>query len=57
VLTQVLHAGTLRPAGAPPLPADGDGIRLGRDGAHTEALAEILGEMQALARSLPGGVW
>jgi ring-1,2-phenylacetyl-CoA epoxidase subunit PaaC len=32
-------------------------MRLGRDGAHTEALAEILGEMQALARSLPGGVW
>jgi ring-1,2-phenylacetyl-CoA epoxidase subunit PaaC len=57
VLVQVLDAATLRPAGAPPLPADGDGMRLGRDGAHTEALAEILGEMQALARSLPGGVW
>ena len=57
VLAQVLDAATLRPAGAPPLSADGDGVRVGRDGAHTEALAEILGEMQALARSLPGGVW
>ena len=57
VLAQVLDAATLRPASAPPLPADGDGVRVGRDGAHTGALAEILGEMQALTRSLPGGVW
>jgi ring-1,2-phenylacetyl-CoA epoxidase subunit PaaC len=29
----------------------------GRDGVHTPALTEILAEMQALARSMPGGVW
>jgi ring-1,2-phenylacetyl-CoA epoxidase subunit PaaC len=29
----------------------------GRDGAHTPALAEILDEMQGLARSTPGGSW
>ncbi|GLY95002.1 Phenylacetic acid catabolic protein [Actinoplanes sp. NBRC 103695] len=29
----------------------------GRDGVHTPALAEILDEMQGLARSVPGGVW
>jgi ring-1,2-phenylacetyl-CoA epoxidase subunit PaaC len=29
----------------------------GRDGKHTPALAEILDEMQGLARSVPGGVW
>jgi ring-1,2-phenylacetyl-CoA epoxidase subunit PaaC len=29
----------------------------GRDGVHTAALAEALGEMQELARSIPGGAW
>jgi ring-1,2-phenylacetyl-CoA epoxidase subunit PaaC len=29
----------------------------GRDGDHTPALAELLAELQGLARSLPGGVW
>ncbi|GGN97187.1 phenylacetate-CoA oxygenase subunit PaaI [Actinoplanes lobatus] len=29
----------------------------GRDGEHTPALAEILDEMQGVARSVPGGVW
>ncbi|MEV7626350.1 1,2-phenylacetyl-CoA epoxidase subunit PaaC [Actinoplanes sp. NPDC089786] len=29
----------------------------GRDGVHTPALAEVLDEMQSLARSVPGGVW
>jgi ring-1,2-phenylacetyl-CoA epoxidase subunit PaaC len=67
VLAQVLDAATLRPAPS----SDGNGSRAGssvaatgaedvpagRDGAHTEALAEILDEMQGLARSLPGGVW
>ncbi|MFG1606614.1 1,2-phenylacetyl-CoA epoxidase subunit PaaC [Actinoplanes sp. NPDC049265] len=32
-------------------------LEAGRDGVHTPALAEILDEMQALARSMPGGVW
>jgi ring-1,2-phenylacetyl-CoA epoxidase subunit PaaC len=39
------------PAGAP---SAGSG---GRDGAHTPGLVEILDEMQALARSVPGGAW
>ena len=39
-------------------PGDGAGAgSAGRDGTHTAALAEILDEMQGLARSLPGGVW
>jgi ring-1,2-phenylacetyl-CoA epoxidase subunit PaaC len=67
VLAQVLDAATLRSASS----SDGHGSRTaspvtataaedvpaGRGGAHTEAMTEILGEMQGLARSLPGGVW
>jgi ring-1,2-phenylacetyl-CoA epoxidase subunit PaaC len=49
---QVLTAATLSPAG---VAADAAGY--GRSGVHTPALAEVLGEMQGLARSLPGGVW
>jgi ring-1,2-phenylacetyl-CoA epoxidase subunit PaaC len=49
--TQVLEAATLR------RPQDGATAAGGRDGAHTPALAEILTEMQGVARSLPGGVW
>jgi ring-1,2-phenylacetyl-CoA epoxidase subunit PaaC len=33
------------------------GAGSGRDGVHGPELAEILGEMQELARALPGGVW
>jgi len=51
VLTQVLAAATLREPAASP--AGGRG----REGEHTPALTEILGEMQGFARSLPGGVW
>ncbi|MFC7535607.1 1,2-phenylacetyl-CoA epoxidase subunit PaaC [Actinoplanes sp. GCM10030250] len=53
VLDQVLTMATLSPgafhedAAVPP----------GRAGDHTAALAEILAEMQELARSTPGGVW
>lgn len=63
VLAQVLDAATLRPApasdgagGLAPAPGGAES-RGGRDGGHTAALTEILGEMQSLARSLPGGVW
>jgi ring-1,2-phenylacetyl-CoA epoxidase subunit PaaC len=35
----------------------GEAGRDGRSGVHTAALSGILQEMQALARSLPGGVW
>jgi ring-1,2-phenylacetyl-CoA epoxidase subunit PaaC len=52
VLAQVTAAATLRPIDVPAVTEAG-----GRDGVHTEALGEILGEMQALARSLPGGTW
>jgi ring-1,2-phenylacetyl-CoA epoxidase subunit PaaC len=52
VLAQVLAEATL-PARAADR-ADTDG---GRDGVHTAALAGILGEMQAVARALPGAVW
>ena len=29
----------------------------GRDGVHTDALTDMLAELQSVARSLPGGVW
>jgi ring-1,2-phenylacetyl-CoA epoxidase subunit PaaC len=66
IWSQVLTAATLRPA------PDGDASRAGtggpggdvsragvggRYGNHTAALPEILAELQALARSMPGGVW
>jgi ring-1,2-phenylacetyl-CoA epoxidase subunit PaaC len=44
-------------AGTPP---EGDSVvsaGSGRGGVHGPELAEILGEMQGLARALPGGVW
>ena len=72
VMTQVMTAATLRPAGhpddaaLPSLPASGGALsdpaaagdgRGGRDGVHTPALGEVLAELQALARSMPGSVW
>jgi ring-1,2-phenylacetyl-CoA epoxidase subunit PaaC len=51
VLAQVLAAATLRE------PAAEDAGGRGREGVHTGAMTDILGEMQSLARSLPGGVW
>jgi ring-1,2-phenylacetyl-CoA epoxidase subunit PaaC len=54
VWAQVLEAAKLRPAtGVSPV-SDGD---TGRDGVHTDALTDILTELQGVARSLPGGVW
>jgi ring-1,2-phenylacetyl-CoA epoxidase subunit PaaC len=52
VLAHVTAEATLRPVSVPATTDAG-----GRDGVHTDALGEILGEMQALARSLPGGSW
>jgi ring-1,2-phenylacetyl-CoA epoxidase subunit PaaC len=43
-------------AGGPSAAGEVDG-RGGRDGVHTPALDEVLAEMQALARSMPGSVW
>jgi ring-1,2-phenylacetyl-CoA epoxidase subunit PaaC len=52
VLAEVLDSATLR------LPAVAAGAAAGgRDGVHTPALAEILAELQGLARSVPGGAW
>jgi ring-1,2-phenylacetyl-CoA epoxidase subunit PaaC len=52
VLAHVTAEATLRPVSVPATTDAG-----GRAGVHTDALGEILGEMQALARSLPGGSW
>jgi ring-1,2-phenylacetyl-CoA epoxidase subunit PaaC len=53
----VLEAAALAVPPAPPPGAGGhDGPR-GRDGAHTPALAEILAEMQSVARAFPGASW
>jgi ring-1,2-phenylacetyl-CoA epoxidase subunit PaaC len=52
VLAQVARAATLELPG----PADAPAAS-GRDGEHTPALAEILAELQSLARATPGGVW
>ncbi|MEU4428660.1 1,2-phenylacetyl-CoA epoxidase subunit PaaC [Actinoplanes sp. NPDC024001] len=54
VLAQVLEAATLD---VPAPAAGGAAVPFGRDGEHTGALAEILAEMQGLARSTPGGAW
>jgi ring-1,2-phenylacetyl-CoA epoxidase subunit PaaC len=56
VFAQVLDAATVRA----PLPFSGADTAEepgGRSGVHTVALTGILDEMQAVARSLPGGVW
>ncbi|WIN00791.1 phenylacetate-CoA oxygenase subunit PaaC [Actinoplanes oblitus] len=47
VFAEVLAAATVE---VPAIPA-------GRRGGHTEALTEILAEMQELARAVPGGSW
>jgi ring-1,2-phenylacetyl-CoA epoxidase subunit PaaC len=69
VLAQVCTAGTLTapasgpPASDPPVsgpPVSGppdQGGPAGRHGVHGEGLAAVLGEMQALARALPGSTW
>jgi len=70
ILAQVCAAATLPvPAGAEPAAggavasgvvgraAPGPAGDAGRDGKHGPELAEILAEMQELARAVPGGVW
>jgi ring-1,2-phenylacetyl-CoA epoxidase subunit PaaC len=53
VIDQVLAAATLRP---PAEVAVAAGVA-GRGGVHGDELVEILGEMQELARSMPGSTW
>jgi ring-1,2-phenylacetyl-CoA epoxidase subunit PaaC len=50
----VLSAATLDPAPFADQPATAG---TGRDGVHGAELTELLAEMQAVARALPGGVW
>ncbi|MGX6601328.1 1,2-phenylacetyl-CoA epoxidase subunit PaaC [Micromonosporaceae bacterium Da 78-11] len=45
------------PAERTTAPAERTAVPAGRDGVHTGAFAELLEEMQGLARQLPGGVW
>jgi len=52
VMAEVAKAATLRV----PAAVDAQAGR-GRDGVHTPAMEDILGEMQELARALPGGAW
>jgi ring-1,2-phenylacetyl-CoA epoxidase subunit PaaC len=54
VLTRVLAAATLDPA---PFADESATAGTGRDGVHGAELTEILAEMQAVARALPGGAW
>ncbi len=69
VFAEVLRVATLTaPTGGPAsgrvlasIGAPGDGPAVGagrgRDGVHGDELAEILAELQGLARATPGGVW
>jgi ring-1,2-phenylacetyl-CoA epoxidase subunit PaaC len=58
VLTEVRRAATLPPPdGGPAASGRLSPAGHGRDGVHSAALDELLGEMQGLARELPGGVW
>lgn len=54
VLTQVCAAATLRWPGV--IDQAGDSMS-GRHGRHTPAMAPLLGELQGVARSLPGASW
>jgi ring-1,2-phenylacetyl-CoA epoxidase subunit PaaC len=53
VIAEVCAAATLAPPGG----EAGGGEAGGRDGVHGAELAEILEEMQELARAVPGGSW
>jgi ring-1,2-phenylacetyl-CoA epoxidase subunit PaaC len=55
VLDQVTQAATLGPSSTS-VGSTGPGVG-GRDGRHTDALGVLLGEMQGLARALPGSTW
>lgn len=65
VWEQVIEAATLRPTSASLVGAAADSAVAGaagsaaggRHGVHTPAMAEILAELQGIARSLPGGAW
>ncbi|MCA2214053.1 1,2-phenylacetyl-CoA epoxidase subunit PaaC [Jidongwangia harbinensis] len=54
VLAQVCAAGTLTVPAADPADPAGPA---GRHGVHGDGLAAVLGELQAVARSLPGSTW
>ncbi|HEY3981525.1 MAG TPA: 1,2-phenylacetyl-CoA epoxidase subunit PaaC [Streptosporangiaceae bacterium] len=54
-LTPPLSADTSEPAASGPAPAGP--APAGRHGVHTEAMTELLGELQSLARANPGATW
>jgi ring-1,2-phenylacetyl-CoA epoxidase subunit PaaC len=54
---EVQRAGAAEDRGPDEVQRAGAAEGLGRDGVHGPELAEILAEMQGLARALPGGVW
>ncbi|HET6479640.1 MAG TPA: 1,2-phenylacetyl-CoA epoxidase subunit PaaC [Actinoplanes sp.] len=56
VLSQVLRAATLDTPARAQAPGERGSVR-GRGGVHGAELAEVLAELQGLARATPGGVW
>lgn len=57
-LTRVLDAATLLDAeAAPALEVTAGPQPWGRDGRHTDAMADILAELQGVNRAVPGGTW
>ncbi|MFC6083901.1 1,2-phenylacetyl-CoA epoxidase subunit PaaC [Sphaerisporangium aureirubrum] len=53
VLAEVLTAATLGTPG----PVSADAVPAGREGSHTPALADLLGDLQQVARAHPGATW
>jgi ring-1,2-phenylacetyl-CoA epoxidase subunit PaaC len=58
VLVPASLTSPLSPAGEPPAAAEPAASRPGgRQGVHTEAMAELVEELQSVARACPGGTW
>ncbi|HSR85646.1 MAG TPA: 1,2-phenylacetyl-CoA epoxidase subunit PaaC [Streptosporangiaceae bacterium] len=55
VIRHVVEAATLDLPAVPGLA--GVGGQAGRDGVHTEAMGYLLGELQSVARAMPGSTW
>jgi ring-1,2-phenylacetyl-CoA epoxidase subunit PaaC len=55
VIAAVLAEATLEMPGVPPMA--GVPGQTGRDGVHTEAMADLLAELQSVARAHPGATW
>ena len=55
VLGEVLAAAMLRRPGPPPQPPRSE--RTGRHGVHSEAMGDLLTELQSVAGAHPGATW